>query len=323
MTPAYEKSVFKTSHNSYRWLLTEQLDQQVYGLELDIHDNWSLGEFRKGLLRKKKGNFKVGHFFPDHEIKCGEGNPDSNNLAEWLQVIRDWSQGQVSTNGGHPPLTVFIDVKDNLVDWSNRPSRFLGLDRLEEQVREGLGDRLYTPADLADYRAENKTEGWPDVENETLRSKVIVVLMGFHTMSLKILGEYGDFLGHGPLKTRLKYVQKFSTNGACFVAYNPVDADFHKKQDNRILKEQAEFVTSRDPRKLKDYYALGRVTRTDYYPKNGEWPPLAPYINFPATDDWMKEEYPVALSQGKEKEKKPKEKKPLTPPAKRANNDQD
>lgn len=297
MTPAYNKFVFKTSHNSYKWDLPDQLDQHVYGLELDIHDNWSWAEFFKGLIRKKKGNFKIGHLFPSDQIKSGNGNPDSNNLAEWLQVIHAWSQAKISTNGGHPPLTVFIDVKDHLVDWSNRPSRFLGLGRLEEQIREGLGDRLYTPAHLLHYRTENQAEGWPDIADESIRSKILVVLMGFHTVSIKELGQYGDFSGHGPLRTRLKYVKTFRKNPACFVAYNPLDAEFQKQQDDATLKEHAEFVTARDPQKLKDYYAQGKVTRTDYNPKDGIFPPLAPYINFPASDEWKKREYHDAISQ--------------------------
>ena len=67
----YNKSIFMTTHNSYRWSLIQQLDYGIRGFELDIHDSWTLFErIKRFLTRVKlfrgKGNFKVGHWTPGH-----------------------------------------------------------------------------------------------------------------------------------------------------------------------------------------------------------------------------------------------------------------
>ena len=151
----YDEAYFKSTHNSYsgeeRGSITEQLNSGVRGLELDIHDN----DF------SSVGDYQIGHSQHGSEVLLGSGNPSSTLLSEWLNLIKDWSDD----NPGHSPITITLDLKDNLTDNENHENG--NLSRLNAVISECLG------ADL--FKAQGFTE-WPSVSE--LNNKFIVVLSG-------------------------------------------------------------------------------------------------------------------------------------------------
>jgi hypothetical protein len=304
-----------TTHNSYGWSITEQLDQGIRGFELDIHDSWTLPEIILGKISGRyKGKFKVGHADPGHEVRRTGGNPRGNDLEKWLGKIGDWSR----KHEGHPPITVFLDIKKNLIDTNNSPSEQFGLIRLNEQIRNACKDRLFTSQDFV-------TNPHPTIGD--LHNKIIVVLMGFHTLSRlmkKGLGKKSTFservrrwfvkrvkwieekshLYHrfvdpiGALKTRVAYQEGRIKNDKnfdpiCCVAFNPEDRD--KTGFEASLEEKSFFVTAYPPENYSTYWNNDKIVRTDYC-KGKSWPPFPEYVNFPATDDWRNAGYHKATT---------------------------
>jgi hypothetical protein len=308
----YCKSIFMTTHNSYRWSITEQLDQKIRGFELDIHDSWTLTESLLGSLTRGryKGKFKLGHAQPGHEVYNGGGNPRGNNLEKWLQKIADWSDD----NEGHAPITIFLDLKKHLNDFNNSPSEQYGLIRLNEQIRNACKDKLFTPKDF-------KSNPNPTIGD--LRNKIIVVLMSFHTLSRKLKQAKGPPLltkisgwlirlwrespihpivdPKGAMKTRIDYQEgnvesQLKFEPICFVAFNPEDKN-EKSFESFIpsFEQKSIFVTAYPPENYSVYQNKDKLVRTDYCTdddcKKDErvlWPPFPKFVNFPATDFWEK-----------------------------------
>jgi len=155
----YSKATFRASHNSYALApLTDQLDDGVRFLELDIHDD----DFAS------TGDYRVGHDEPGHAVSRDGTNPDTLALRAWLDVIASWS----ATSPTHAPITIGIDLKDNLAD--NRSYADGNLARLDAELDEAFGATLFSPDDLGD--------GWPSVD--ALRGRVIVVLTGSQSTRL-------------------------------------------------------------------------------------------------------------------------------------------
>lgn len=311
----YNKSIFKTTHNSYQWSLTKQLKKGIRGFELDIHDFELLVDTRgwDNFLDKFPGKkpphyFKIGHAWPGHEVnkKLLSGNPRGNNLEDWLRKIADWSRDK--KNKGHAPITVFLDIKKNLIDDKNNPPEVYGLKRFNEQIRDACGDRLVTP--------ENFDAGLPI---KKLRDKIIVVLMSFHTASrklrearleyearlekqkkqkpmflIRVYEKVRNFIKKqhqvvieptGAMQTRIAYQEGSIDKPICHVAFNPEDQD-QGEYDNSL--DDAVFVTAYDG-KYSSYQAKGKVVRTDYEGSLEN-------INFPATDHWKDKGYQDATT---------------------------
>jgi hypothetical protein len=159
----FDQLSYKATHNSYsggaRGSMLEQLQAGVRFLELDIHDNSfsSIGEYT------------LGHSEEGLEVDLGGGNPVTYNLSDWLGIVADWSDG----NPGHVPVTIALDIKDDLTDNPDQSSGNLGA--LNVAIEAALGDKLLPSEELG--------SGWPGVG--TLRDKVMVVLSG-HAGSRKL-----------------------------------------------------------------------------------------------------------------------------------------
>lgn len=99
---------WKATHNSYeggtRGPLLSQLNQGVRAIEFDLHDNEFSGE-----------GYRLGHLFHGDAVDHSGGNPSSDRLEDWLDVLHEWSV----THPDHAPLILTIDLKDNLVDNRN------------------------------------------------------------------------------------------------------------------------------------------------------------------------------------------------------------
>ncbi|WP_214409230.1 hypothetical protein [Sphaerisporangium fuscum] len=167
-------AVFRATHNSYsgnvdgaRNSITYQLDHGVRFIELDVHDN--------GYATAH--DYAIGHDAPGDQVDHS-GNPASNLLRDWLDVIDTWSEG-------HPaaaPLVVMFDLKDDLTD---NPSFAAGnLGALNQELVSVFGPRLLA---AEDYPATP-----PAVD--TLRGRVLPLLSG----NAKSRAEYKRDLGNSP-----------------------------------------------------------------------------------------------------------------------------
>jgi hypothetical protein len=151
--PRYNDVVVAATHNSYsgdaRGSIPHQLDHGVRFVELDVHDN----DF-------EANGYRIGHGEPGAEVSHLPGNPASNRLADWLDVVARWSDG----HRPHAPIVVALDLKDPLTD--NRSFAAGNLAHLNAVLAAHL-PRLLPPV-----------AAWGELE--TVRDRVIVVLSGHH-----------------------------------------------------------------------------------------------------------------------------------------------
>ena len=153
----YDLTRFRTTHNSYsgqsRGSLSTQLDDyRIRCLELDFHDNGY----------EQFGDYRLGHLKPGMDVATGGGNPDTLLLRDWLGVIAAWS----SAHTRHAPLTLVLDIKDDLTDNDVGGD----LEDLNQTLEGVFGPRLFT-RDQYDGDA-----AWPDLED--LRGRCLFVLSG-------------------------------------------------------------------------------------------------------------------------------------------------
>jgi len=151
-------AIFRATHNSYsgdldgaRDSITYQLDHGVRFIELDVHDN--------GYATAR--DYAIGHDSPG-DLVDHSGNPATNLLRDWLNVINTWSVA-------HPeaaPLVVMLDLKDDLTD---NPSFAAGnLAALNQELVTVFGPRL--------LRAEDYPASPPSLD--ALRGRVLTLLSG-------------------------------------------------------------------------------------------------------------------------------------------------
>lgn len=130
--PALPSATFRATHNSYsgnvdgaKNSIVYQLDHGIRFIELDIHDN--------GYATSH--DYSIGHAFPGHQVDHA-GNPASNLLRDWLNVINAWS-------AQHPtaaPIVVALDIKDDLTD--NTSYAAGNLAALNQELVSVFGSRL-------------------------------------------------------------------------------------------------------------------------------------------------------------------------------------
>jgi hypothetical protein len=183
--PVFTSSVFLATHNSYsgnvdgaKNSIDYQLDHGVRFIELDIHDNGY----------DTNHDYSVGHSSPGDLVDHTGGNPASNLLRDWLNVIATWSTAHPT----HAPLVVMLDIKDDLTD---NPSYAAGnLGALNDELRGAFGTSLLA---AADYPA-----GQPTVDS--LRGRVLTLLSGDSTSRTDYRADTGDdpsvaINGHGQI----------------------------------------------------------------------------------------------------------------------------
>ena len=271
----YHKAFFKTSHNSFNKSIRKQLNHGVRGLEYDIHDN----------RIQEINDFEVYHL-PRHVNAAinVDGNPGDLLLTNWLALLKDWSDEQ---NNEHAPITLFIELKDCIIDANNEPSELYGIKKLNEVILDVLSPNyLYSHSD---FRKNNHQ--WPTVRN--LKGRVIIVLTSY----------WGGYWAssEGGFDSRLQYLNYClkGEDDVCFVSWIEEDRGKQKlfmKENATFWKCSLEFSTNHYEENLKlqrptrvdyDKIKMGRHVKT-YYEKNYDNGFRA---NFLATDSWAKEEY--------------------------------
>eukprot|EP00965_Chrysotila_dentata_P081940 2704103-Pleurochrysis_carterae.AAC.1 len=159
----FPKATFYASHNSYsgnldglnRGGIIEQLDAEVRFIEYDIFT----------LSPNDTCPFGIGHDAPGDELDLDHGNPQTYCLENWLQIIAEWSKTHE-----HNPLTVMVDLKDDLSDGIG-----FGMDVLDSMVENIFDKLLWTPKDLQEFR-DTHSAPWPTVSQ--MRNKVLVLMSG-------------------------------------------------------------------------------------------------------------------------------------------------
>ncbi|MFX0048855.1 MAG: hypothetical protein ACFE8G_11915 [Candidatus Hermodarchaeota archaeon] len=271
----YHQAFFKTSHNSFNISIRKQLNYGVRGLEYDIHDD----------KIQEVGDFEVYHL-PKHVDAAinVDGNPGDLLLSSWLATLKDWSDENANE---HAPITLFIELKDSIVDENNKPSELYGIKRLNKVILDVLSPNyLYSHTDFR----KNKKQ-WPTVRE--LKGRIIIVLTSY----------WGGYWAssEGGFESRLQYLNNCikGSDDVCFVSWIEED----KGKQKMFMKEKATFwkcslelsteyyeenlKLQRPTRVDYDKIRMGRHLKT-YYEKNYESGFKA---NFLATDSWIEEKY--------------------------------
>ncbi|MBT2231532.1 phosphatidylinositol-specific phospholipase C domain-containing protein [Nonomuraea sp. NEAU-A123] len=151
-------AIFRATHNSYsgnvdgaKNSITYQLDHGIRFIELDIHDN--------GYATAH--DYAIGHDSPGNLVDH-TGNPASNLLRDWLNVINTWS-------AQHPtaaPIVVALDVKDDLTDNASFAAGEPAA--LNQELTSVFGSRLLQ---AKDYPASTPTV-------DSLRGRVLALISG-------------------------------------------------------------------------------------------------------------------------------------------------
>jgi hypothetical protein len=271
----YHEAFFKTSHNSYEHSVRDQLNHGVRGLEYDIHDDQI----------QEKEDFEVYHLKNNFDVLLGEeGNPTDFLLSNWLKVINTWS---IEQNNEHAPITLFLELKDSLVDLGNEPDELYGFKRLNKIILDSFKqDKVFTYQNLRESNFQ-----WPTVKE--LSGKVLIVLVSY----------WGGYwaASEGGFESRLRYLENCvaKKDDVCFVAWVQED----KGEDVSFLKEKTHFwkcSLNYSTKNHVDISASQRLTRADfdkivwgrhvktYFNKNYD---KGYRCNFPATDAWGSKKY--------------------------------
>lgn len=271
----YHKAFFKTSHNSYEHSIREQLNKGVRGLEYDIHDD----------KIQKLDDFEVFHLQNHYDVMLNiGGNPNDYLFSNWLKIIKEWSNEQ---NDEHAPITLFIELKDSIVDSNNKPDELYGIKKFNKVLVESISlDKLYT---YKNFRENNFQ--WPTVRE--LKGRVIIVLTSY----------WGGYWAssEGGFESRLRYLKNSleSKDDISFVSWIEEDHGdevqflknntyFWKCSLDYSFKEHQKIAISQKLTRVDfDKILFGRHVKT-YYKKNFE----AGYrCNFPVTDSWADKMY--------------------------------
>ena len=219
----YTKAVFEMD------TLTTQLEKGVRNLEIDI----------EAQLDGSEVGFIVTH---DHIL---DNVSSCYNFEKALEEIALWSEN----NPGHLPVSLLIEPKNVKNSSDNIKSFSLEYaDEFDAIVRNTLGDKLLTPADmLGDYESFEQmrvADGWATLEE--MRGKIILLLHPCNATE--------DYIN---IDTSIK-------TQAMFPMLRPEEAD--KSYASFILDNEPE-QASENNKETVDKYNLIVRTRADSYPR--------------------------------------------------------
>jgi len=235
----YHKAFYKTSHNSYEHSVRAQLNNGVRGLEYDLHDD-KIQELE---------DFEVYHL-PNHIDVLFEkdGNPNDLLFSNWLKVLDDWSNEQ---DKDHAPITLFIELKDGIIDSNNEPEELYGIKKMNQIITDSFTPKtLFT---FKDFR-ENNYE-WPTVRE--LKGCVLLVLVSYW-------GGYWASSEDG-FESRLRYLNNSleGKDDVCFVSWVQEDQGEkspYLKEKSHFWKCSLEYSTT----SFSENNVARRLTRADY-----------------------------------------------------------
>lgn len=231
-------ATFAATHNSYsggsRGSIPSQLQVGCRLVEYDIYN--------KDYARY--GDFRLGHAWPGNSVSEGGGNPESDHLRDWLDVILQWTLA----NPGHAPLTLVLDLKNNLGKAADGQG---SLQDLQDEVLAAFGPALW-PA--------SAFEGtWPTVDS--LRGRVLVVLSGNQD-------------------SRKAYQSRWATAGGGTEA--PLFYEFQKGDSGQLQGSPVWAASHSQLDWVQRAVSNGKAARAWGFSESDAHPPA---VTWPATDD--------------------------------------
>ncbi len=229
--------------------LTDQLNSGIYSFEIDIE------------VFDRDGDIS----FTCMHSPCLEMTTSCYDFALAMKEIAMWSDN----NPGHLPITVIIEPKEIFLPLEDM--KVLNLDyakELDKTLKEALGGRLFTPADmLRDYEsfgAMRRADDWCKVSD--MLGKVLILFHECNTTEGYI--ELDPTLRAQAMFPMLR-AKDIDRDCASFLLINKPESEFDDIQealDNKfIVRTRAdEFTKVSEKRREKAFESGAQIISTDY-----------------------------------------------------------
>lgn len=232
--------------------VTEQLNSGIYSLELDVEVIDKDGEVSFTCMHAPQIQMTTSCY----------------DFALTLKEISMWSDN----NPGHLPITIIIEPKETFLPMKNMKALDVDYAKaLDSILREGLGSKLFTPADmLRDYEnfaAMRQADDWCEVRD--MLGKVLILLHEGNTTEKYIKLDPS-------LKSQAMFpiLRPNDTDRDCasFLLINaPEDCkSAYIYEQNFVVRTRADNFTSVTEKRREDAFACGaQIISTDYPVKEG------------------------------------------------------
>ncbi len=236
--------------------LTEQFNLGIRSIEMDIETE----------VKDGKISFLCMH------VPVTNMTTNSYDFALALKEIYMWSEN----NPSHLPVTIIIEPKKLTPPVNNlKPFKLKYAQALDELLRDSLGDKLMTPADiLGDYESFEQMRfdnGWPQVRD--MLGKVLVLLHDT-TVTQKYIKQ-DESIKSQAMFPMLRYNDRKRDCASFLLINSPDDALKHSEEIvdeyNLIMRTQADSYAYYSDKKLdKAIQSRAQILSTDYPMKAGE-----------------------------------------------------
>ncbi len=233
--------------------LTEQLERGIYSLEIDVEVFDEDGAVSFTCMHAPQIQMTTSCY--DFELA--------------LKEIAMWSDN----NPGHLPVTIIIEPKETFIPMKNMKSLSMEYaDDFDALLRKGLGDKLFTPADmLGDYEsfgAMRADDGWCEVKD--MLGKVLILLHDCKTTEKYIASD-------PTMKSQAMFpmlrAKDAERDCASFLLINEpekCDREYYINEKKFVVRTRADEFTSVKEERRKNAFDCGaQIISTDYPVKDG------------------------------------------------------
>lgn len=232
--------------------LTEQLSNGIYSLELDIEVTDRDGEVSFNCMHAPQIQMTTSCY----------------DFSLALKEIAMWSDN----NPNHLPVTIIIEPKESFLPMKDLEAFDIGYsDEFDALLRERLGDKLFTPADmLRDYESFGEmraADDWCEVQD--MLGKVLILLHDCGTTE-----EYINL--DKSLKSQAMFpmlrAEDVDRDCASFLLINmPEECDStYINEKNFVVRTRADKFTEVTEERRKNAFACGaQIISTDYPVRKG------------------------------------------------------
>lgn len=236
--------------------LTEQLELGIRGLEIDIE------------TVDKNGNvsFIVTHNpLYDNTTSCYD-------FETALEEIKIWSDN----NPHHLPLTIIIEPKKDVIEINNLKSfKIEYAKRIDEILREKMGDTLLTPAEMmGDYESlkeMRENDGWLPLKKTMGR---VIFLLHDTTVTSRYINQDKSIKTQA-MFPMLRYADRNKSYASFIIDNHPDQAIAHEEETidrcNLIVRTRADFYPDFNDKRYE--YAdkcSAQIISTDFPVRKGE-----------------------------------------------------
>ncbi len=233
--------------------LTEQLNSGIYSLELDVEVLDENGDVSFVCMHAPRIQMTTSCY----------------NMALTLKEIAMWSDN----NPNHLPVTVIIEPKEAFLPMKNMKEFNIGYaDEFDALLRESLGDKLFTPADmLRDYESFSEMRNADDwCEAKDMLGKVLVLPHDCKTTNKYIKTDES-------MKSQAMFPMLDAKDAdkeyASFLIINEpekCDKAFYIEEKNFLVRTRADKFTDVTDEQRENAFACGaQIISTDYPVKEG------------------------------------------------------